>query len=30
MELAIALEGHPDNVVPALLGGVLFGCERLD
>lgn len=22
MELAIAIEGHPDNVVPALLGGV--------
>lgn len=25
MALAIAMEGHPDNVVPALLGGVSFG-----
>lgn len=24
MKLAIALEGHPDNVVPALLGGVVL------
>lgn len=24
MELAIAMEGHPDNVVPALLGGCLL------
>lgn len=28
MELAIALEGHPDNVVPALLGGCRLAVER--
>lgn len=29
MELAIAIEGHPDNVVPALLGGCrLAACNR--
>ncbi len=28
MELAIALEGHPDNVVPALLGGCRLAASR--
>jgi len=28
MELAIALEGHPDNVVPALLGGCRLAAEH--
>ena len=28
MELAIALEGHPDNVVPALLGGCRLAANR--
>lgn len=28
MELAIAVEGHPDNVVPALLGGCRLAVER--
>lgn len=27
MELAIAIEGHPDNVVPALLGGCRLAAE---
>lgn len=30
MELAIALEGHPDNVVPALLGGCRLSATRAD
>jgi len=29
MELAIALEGHPDNVVPALLGGCCLAARGL-
>ncbi len=29
MELAIALEGHPDNVVPALLGGCRLAARDL-
>ncbi len=29
MELAIALEGHPDNVVPALLGGCRLAARGL-
>jgi len=29
MELAIALEGHPDNVVPALLGGCRLAATSL-
>lgn len=29
MELAIALEGHPDNVVPALLGGCRLAATAL-
>ncbi len=28
MELAIALEGHPDNVVPALLGGCRLAASK--
>jgi homoserine kinase len=28
MELAIALEGHPDNVVPAMLGGCRLAATR--
>ncbi|MDJ1184295.1 homoserine kinase [Roseofilum casamattae] len=28
MELAIAIEGHPDNVVPALLGGCRLAVSR--
>ncbi|MBW4466019.1 MAG: homoserine kinase [Pegethrix bostrychoides GSE-TBD4-15B] len=30
MALAIALEGHPDNVVPALLGGCQLTTRRID
>ncbi|ARV62429.1 homoserine kinase [Nostocales cyanobacterium HT-58-2] len=30
MELAIALEGHPDNVVPALLGGCRLAATGLE
>lgn len=30
MELAIALEGHPDNVVPALLGGCQLSASHAD
>lgn len=30
MELAIALEGHPDNVVPALLGGCRLAATRVE
>ncbi len=30
MELAIAIEGHPDNVVPALLGGCRLAATRSD
>jgi len=30
MNLAIALEGHPDNVVPALLGGCRLAAKRED
>lgn len=30
MKLAIALEGHPDNVVPALLGGCCLAASRSD
>ena len=30
MALAIALEGHPDNVVPALVGGCRLAARRLD
>jgi homoserine kinase len=30
MELAIALEGHPDNVVPALLGGCRLSATSAD
>ncbi|MBD1870300.1 homoserine kinase [Cyanobacteria bacterium FACHB-471] len=30
MELAIALEGHPDNVVPALLGGCRLSASNAD
>ncbi|NEP59380.1 MAG: homoserine kinase [Symploca sp. SIO2G7] len=30
MKLAIALEGHPDNVVPALLGGCCLAAKRED
>ncbi len=30
MELAIALEGHPDNVVPALLGGCRLAARTAD
>lgn len=28
LELAVAMEGHPDNVAPALLGGVVLYDER--
>ena len=27
LELAVAQEGHPDNVAPALLGGVVISCK---
>ncbi|NJL36113.1 MAG: homoserine kinase [Leptolyngbyaceae cyanobacterium SM1_4_3] len=30
MELAIALEGHPDNVVPALMGGCQLSASNAD
>ena len=30
MELAIAMEGHPDNVVPALIGGCRLAASRTD
>ncbi|NEP09660.1 MAG: homoserine kinase [Symploca sp. SIO2C1] len=30
MNLAIAIEGHPDNVVPALLGGCCLAAKRKD
>lgn len=30
MELAIAIEGHPDNVVPALLGGCRLAATKVD
>lgn len=30
MKLAIAIEGHPDNVVPALLGGCRLAASSLD
>ncbi len=30
MQLAIALEGHPDNVVPALMGGCRLAASGLD
>ncbi|KOP27133.1 serine kinase [Hapalosiphon sp. MRB220] len=30
MELAITIEGHPDNVVPALLGGCRLAATRSD
>ena len=30
MELAIAMEGHPDNVVPALLGGCRLAATSID
>lgn len=26
MQMATAIDGHPDNVLPALLGGVVIGC----
>ncbi|AOY75211.1 homoserine kinase [Clostridium formicaceticum] len=27
LELAVEIEGHPDNVAPALLGGVVVSCQ---
>jgi homoserine kinase len=30
MQIAIAIEGHPDNVVPALLGGCRLAATRAD
>jgi homoserine kinase len=30
MTLAVTLEGHPDNVVPALIGGCQLAARRLD
>jgi homoserine kinase len=30
LDLAIALEGHPDNVVPAMLGGCYLSASRQD
>lgn len=26
MQMATAIDGHPDNVLPALLGGIVIGC----
>jgi len=30
LEVAISLEGHPDNVVPAMVGGVVFTFQEKD
>ena len=30
MQMATAIDGHPDNVLPALLGGIVVGCMTGD
>lgn len=30
MQMATAIDGHPDNVLPALLGGIVIGCMTED
>lgn len=30
MQMATAIDGHPDNVLPAILGGIVIGCLNAD